>query len=218
MLLRQTSSKSSSSSSNSPNGSTTPNAESRSELFVTLTTPMQGFNMIGSTTSGGSGRVGGGIGRAYRGGCHSPAPPAGVGALPLVPVADSVSFVFDAESEPCTTATPVAARLSVELVRATEPVTTPDPAAASVSFAFDAASVPTDPVDPDVPVAASVSFKFDDESEPMTTVRPVAASVSLALRYPQHIVKQQFVAVGRRQALLRQAWPAHKHLAQAANF
>jgi hypothetical protein len=35
---------------------------------------------------------------------------------------------------------------------------------------------------------------------------------------PQHVVEQQFVAVGRSQALLRQAGAAHQHLAQAADF
>ena len=42
--------------------------------------------------------------------------------------------------------------------------------------------------------------------------------VVLGLRDPEHVVEQQVPAVGRRQAHLRQARPAHQHLAQAPDF
>ena len=42
--------------------------------------------------------------------------------------------------------------------------------------------------------------------------------VGARLGDPQHVVEQQLAAVGRRQALLRQAGPADQHALQAADF
>ena len=42
--------------------------------------------------------------------------------------------------------------------------------------------------------------------------------VVAGLRNPQHIVKQQLMAIGGGESLLRKPWAAHQHFAQASYF